>query len=118
MRSNGQTVPFACNRQENGTSQFALCANLSPSNDFETEGVDMRKLAIGITAAVELMLIGILAWNADATPLTGSTTVRPGTNYSLVEKAGCKLLPGHCGVGKHKVCDRFSHACKCVPCPG
>ena len=98
-------------------SKFALCANLGPSNGFTAAGVDMRKLAIGITAAVALMLTGILAWNADATPLTGSTTARPGTNYSLVEKAGCKGLPGHCGVGKHKVCDRFSHACKCVPCP-
>jgi hypothetical protein len=47
----------------------------------------MRKLAIGITAAVALLLAGILAWNAQATPLTGATTVRPGTNSSLVEKA-------------------------------
>jgi hypothetical protein len=77
----------------------------------------MRTFAIGITAAVALMLGGILAWNAEATPLTGSTAARPATNYSLIEKVGC-LLPGHCGVGKHKVCDRFSHACKCAPCSG
>jgi hypothetical protein len=77
----------------------------------------MRKLAIGIAAAVALMLAGILAWNAEATPLTGATTVPPATSHSLVEKAGC-WLPGECDVGKHRVCDRFSHHCKCTPCPG
>ena len=75
----------------------------------------MRMLVIGITAATALLLAGALAWNAKATTLTGATIVRPGANYSLIEKAGC-MLPGHCGVGNHKVCDRFSHVCKCVPC--
>ena len=80
----------------------------------------MRKLAIGITAAVALMLAGISTWNAEATPLTGATTVPPATSSSLVEKAGCWLpgLPGECDVGQHRVCDRFSHHCKCTPCPG
>jgi hypothetical protein len=58
----------------------------------------MRKLVIGISAALALLLGGILAWNAEATPLTGATATHPATSYSLVEKAGCWLpgLPGEC----------------------
>jgi len=58
----------------------------------------MRKLAIGITGAVALLLAGILAWNAEATTLTSVATAHPATNFSLVEKAGCWLpgLPGEC----------------------
>jgi hypothetical protein len=80
----------------------------------------MRKLVIGITAAATLLFAGILAWNAEATPLTGAAAIPPGTNHSLVEKAGCWLpgLPGECDVGQHRICDRFSHHCKCASCPG
>jgi hypothetical protein len=80
----------------------------------------MRKLAIGITGAVALLLAGILAWNADATTLTSAATVRPATNSFLVEKAGCWLpgLPGECEIGQQKVCNRFGNRCHCAPCPG
>jgi hypothetical protein len=80
----------------------------------------MRKLVIGTTGAVALLLAGILAWNAEATTLTGAITARPGTNYSLVEKAGCWLpgLPGECDIGKHWVCSPRGHHCRCAPCPG
>jgi hypothetical protein len=80
----------------------------------------MRKLVIGTSAAAALLLAGVLAWNAEATPLTRATTVPSGTNYSLVEKAGCWLpgLPGECDIGKHRVCNRFGNRCKCAPCPG
>ena len=47
----------------------------------------MRKLAIGITGAVALLLAGILAWNAEATTLTSVATAHPATNFSLVEKS-------------------------------
>ena len=79
----------------------------------------MRKLAIGITGAVALLLAGILAWNAEATTLTTATAAHAGTNYSLVEKAGCWLpgLPGECDIGMTHMCDRHGH-CKCVPCDG
>ena len=80
----------------------------------------MRKLAIGITGAVALLLAGILAWNAEATTTSAATTY-PATNFSLVEKAGCWLpgLPGECELGQQKVCDRFhKKGCKCAPCPG
>jgi hypothetical protein len=76
----------------------------------------MRKLVIGITVVVTLLLGGILAWNAEATTLTGATTVYPRTNFSLVEKAGC-WLPGNCNIGQYQACDRRGR-CKCTPCPG
>jgi hypothetical protein len=63
----------------------------------------MRKVTIGITVALALLLAGILARNAGATPLTG--TVHRRTNYSLVEKAGCGFLD-KCHIGKHLVCLR------------
>jgi len=48
----------------------------------------MRKVSIAITGAVILLLVGVLAWTADATPLAGTTGVQSGT-YSLIQKAGC-----------------------------
>jgi hypothetical protein len=79
----------------------------------------MRKLVIGIAAAAALLMVGAIAWNAEATTLTSSTTAHPGTNYSLVEKAGCWLpgLPGGCDIGQQQVCDRHGR-CKCAACPG
>jgi hypothetical protein len=71
----------------------------------------MRKFSIGTTAAVAFTFAGILAWNAGATPLAGSAATRSG---ALIERTGC-VLSGHCGVGKHKVCDHF-HVCQCTPC--
>jgi hypothetical protein len=59
--------------------------------DFTTDGGNMRKLAIGITGAVALLLAGILAWNAEATTLTSAATAHTATNLSLVEQAGCWL---------------------------
>ena len=79
----------------------------------------MRKLVIGITGTLALLLAGLLAWNVEASSLTSSTTARPGANYSLAEKAGCWLpgLPGECDIGMAHMCDRHGH-CKCVPCDG
>ena len=65
----------------------------------------MRKPVVGIIAAVTILFAGILAWNAEATTLTSATAVPPGTNFSLIEKAGC-WLPGNCDIGQYQVCDR------------
>jgi hypothetical protein len=80
----------------------------------------MRKLTIGIAGTAVLMLAGILAWNAEATPLTGATTVPAAPNQSLVQKAGCWLpgLPGECDIGQQRVCSARNHRCRCVPCSG
>ena len=53
------------------------------------EDIDMRKLVIGITGAVGLLLAGIFVWNAEATPLSGSAILRSAANHSLVEKTSC-----------------------------
>jgi hypothetical protein len=81
----------------------------------------MRKLAIGISGILALLLAGILAWNAEATALTSAVTISTQTNHSSVENVGCWLpgLPGECEIGQHKVCDRFHNKpCHCAPCPG
>ena len=81
----------------------------------------MRKLVIGITGTLALMLAGIFAWNAEAMTLNNAATGHRAANYSLVEEAGCWLpgLPGECELGQQKVCDRFhKRGCKCAPCPG
>ena len=74
----------------------------------------MRKVAIGITGAVVLLLAGILAWNAEATTLTGATTFRAGTNYSLIEKAGCSEAD-QCPIGQEVWGTQEDHN-KCVSC--
>jgi hypothetical protein len=72
----------------------------------------MRKLVIGITGAVGLLLAGIFVWNAEATPLAGSAIIRSAANYSLVEKAACvRQGPfSRCPLGQHW------QGGACVPC--
>jgi hypothetical protein len=74
----------------------------------------MRKLLIGVAGAVGLLLATMLAWNAEATPLT-SATFHETTNYSLVEKTGCKRS-GICPKGQHM---RKGECISCTlpPCP-
>jgi hypothetical protein len=71
----------------------------------------MRKVSTVITASVVLLLLGILAWNAEAMTPNGVATVRQATDYSLVEKVGFRKCPG----GAHQVCTQ--HACACSPAP-
>ena len=69
-----------------------FCATSPPAWLLNRRGFDMRKLAIGITGRQRLWSgASFLAWNADATTLTGATTARPGADHSLAEKAGCWL---------------------------
>jgi hypothetical protein len=77
----------------------------------------MRKL--GITGAVVLLLAGLSAWNAEATPLTGTMSVQPGTNYSLVEKAECQGANVVCEAKKMVACNKGTPQpdCACVDCP-
>jgi hypothetical protein len=73
----------------------------------------MRKLALVVAIAAFTLL---LAGYAEATPLTGSISVSPGTNYSLKEETG-GWLPFQCAIGRHRVCYWGGH-CQCVPCYG
>ena len=72
----------------------------------------MHKLVI-VTATGALMLGGTLAWNAQATPMSG-TTPAPATNYSQVERIACGIR-GVCGRGRTLVC-RPLGGCWCAPC--
>jgi hypothetical protein len=69
----------------------------------------MRKVIIGISGTVGLLLAGILAWNAQATSLTGTIMVHPRPNYSLVDdqdlRGVCLRKPGTgCGPSAAGYC--------------
>jgi hypothetical protein len=64
----------------------------------------MRKVAFGITAAIVPLFAGILAYNAEATPLTGVISVQPGTNCSLVKKTDCDKDDPICKKGMQLAC--------------
>jgi hypothetical protein len=66
----------------------------------------------GVAGAATFMLAGILAWNAQATPLTGTGTLR--ATYSLVERAACGGW-GVCRPGRTLVC-RPLGGCWCARC--
>ena len=74
----------------------------------------MRKVSVTIAGAVVFLLVGILAWNAEATPLSGSPILHSAASSSLVEKAACRhQWPfSRCPLGQHW------QAGQCVPCPG
>ena len=74
----------------------------------------MRKLPMGISTAIALLLTGMLAWNAGATTLTGATAAHPGASYSLVEKVGCRRS-WLCPMGEIRICSAPG-VCECVPC--
>ena len=74
----------------------------------------MRKLTFALIAMGALMLAGLLAWNAEATTLTGTVGQPPATHYSPVEKIGCGGV-GRCGYGFHYVCGDYGR-CGCVSC--
>ena len=81
----------------------------------------MRKVSIVVTGVAVLLFVGILAWNAEATPLSGTTGFESGT-YSLVVKARCDD-----SVPNDKTCSREETVectnergsppdCNCVSC--
>ena len=72
----------------------------------------MRKLTMLIVGGIALLFVGMFAWNSDAAPLTGVTTL-PAANYSMIEKAACGPHQGfftRCPGGEHW------QAGECVPC--
>ena len=52
----------------------------------------MRKIVIGITGVVVLLLAESLAWNAEAITLTETIGVQSGPNYSLVSCSPPRML--------------------------
>jgi len=76
----------------------------------------MRKMVIGIAEAVAVLVVGLLTWNAEATPLTGAADVRPGTNYSLVERAGCSGQRDACPSGWGQTSQISNGRVRCCQC--
>jgi hypothetical protein len=74
----------------------------------------MRKVSVAIAGALVLLIVGILAWNAEATPLTGATPLHSAADSSLAEKIACRRQTpfSRCPLGQHW------QAGSCVPCPG
>jgi hypothetical protein len=78
----------------------------------------MRNVSLGITGAVVLLLVGISAWNAKATPLTGIVGVQPKTTYQLLEKAACDEADPLCKQGTELTCSPGATGpdCACLEC--
>jgi len=67
----------------------------------------MRKIAILLTAAFAVLLVGMLGFEADATVGTGGHSLPlVAKDYSPVEKAACRFTAA-CGKGRTLVCRPF-----------
>ena len=79
----------------------------------------MRKLAPGITAAIVFLLANVLAWNVEATTLSGLISTQPGTNSSLLETVDCDS-DAICPLGTLLSCSNPGGPdpqCECASCP-
>jgi hypothetical protein len=80
----------------------------------------MSKRAIVMTAGVAILFAGLLAWNAEATTVTGVVTLGAKAYSPIVNEVGCRLngpLVGAngCRRGTHQVCKKKT-GCVCAPC--
>jgi hypothetical protein len=72
----------------------------------------MRKLAIIMTAALAMLFVGALGWNAEATTVPGAATAK---NYSpIVKETACRGWGRHCPPGFIWRCGPYR--CWCRPC--
>ncbi len=76
----------------------------------------MHKVSSLITGAVILLLVGMLAWNAEATSLTAVVGVEPGN--PLIEKVACNAADELCDIGKQMSCTPGGPdpQCACIQC--
>ncbi len=76
----------------------------------------MHKVSSLITGAVILLLVGMLAWNAEATSLTAVVGVEPGN--PLIEKVACNAADDLCDIGKQMTCTPGGPdpQCACIEC--
>ena len=81
------------------TDAFSCYDQIIQNKDLRTQGrMQMRKSYVAITGAVLVLFVGLLAWNAGATPLTASAILHSGSSSSLIEKTA----GGKCIAGWHK----------------
>jgi hypothetical protein len=76
----------------------------------------MRKMAVAFTATAAILLVGSLAWQADAQTTRGAEAISSAArNFTPIEKAACGPYAGRwCGPYHHRVCGPYR--CWCARC--
>ena len=77
----------------------------------------MRKLSVAFTAAVTILLVSPLAWNADAQTSRGAADIpAQSQNFSSIQQAACGGPGPYCPGGFFRRCG--PNRCWCAPCGG
>jgi len=72
----------------------------------------MRNLVVAIAFTATLGFAAVAAWKAEAVPLFPANS----TPATQVELASCRHPGPNCPWGRHLVCNRWGHRCRCAPC--
>ena len=84
--------------------------------------VEMFKMALGTGRAVALVLMGLLAWGAQANAHVGILGTQLGANDLFVQEAACDAADPLCDQGKELTCVPGSEPnhpdCSCSSCEG
>ena len=77
----------------------------------------MRKMAIALTAMAAILIVGSLAWKADAQTTRGAAAISDtARNFTPIEKAACWGRGRWCGPGWTRVCGPRGWHCWCRRC--
>jgi hypothetical protein len=77
----------------------------------------MRKLSVAFTAAAAILLVGSLAWTADAQTSRGATNIPVQSQiFTPIQRAACGGPGRYCPAGFIRRCG--PHRCWCAPCGG
>src|SRR5262249_1351882 len=81
----------------------------------------MHSASMAIAGGMVLLLVGMLTWNAEATPLAGTTSLQSNTSSWIIKAKSCRENPDNdqmCEAGSGVSCTNQGGAadCKCVPC--
>ena len=70
----------------------------------------MSKRKLFVTAGAALLVVGSIAWNAEATTLSGTAGLQPTVkNFSPVELAACWCGPYRCACGHARYYGYYGH---------
>ena len=77
-----------------------------------------RKLKVTFIATAAILLVGSLAFKADAQTSRGAATIpAQAQNFTPIEKAACGPFWGsRCGPYHHWVCGPYGRRCWCARC--
>jgi hypothetical protein len=72
----------------------------------------MRNRIVAVVFTATVAFVGAAAWKAEAVPL-----VTPAATPSTpIELASCRHPGPYCPWGRHRVCNRWGHHCRCARC--